>query len=87
MKNRDGVIGHGDGGSIFIFHVCHELGEAGGNVTAHFFDDLFSFSGDANHDLAAIFRSVNALDESKLLKAINQASGGSGGVAHLFGNL
>jgi hypothetical protein len=45
--------------------------------------ELEALGGDADEDLAAIVDGVGALHVAELFEAIHEASGGSGGVAHL----
>ena len=71
---------------VFV-EVAHEIYEAAGDVFAHAVYEVDSFPGDLDHDFAAVFAGVEALDVAKLFQAVHQTGGGGGAVTHLLGDV
>jgi hypothetical protein len=62
-----------DGLCLVFVHFGQNSCEVRGNFLPHFTDQIHTLVGDANHDLAAIFRGVDALDVPKLFQTIDEA--------------
>jgi hypothetical protein len=70
-----------------LVEVTHEVDEAAGDVFAHAVDEVDAFGGDLDHDFAAVFAGVEAFDVAEFFEAVDEAGGGGGAVAHLFGDV
>lgn len=75
--SNDGLVGDCHVGNFVFIEFGHDGGELIGDVTAHFGDEFDTGLGDADHDLATVFGSVDTFDETKLFKTINQTGSGS----------
>ena len=65
----------------------HGFGDAILKGGAKLGDEVHALVGDADHDLAAVIGGMHALHVAELFQAINETGGGSGGVAHLAGDI
>ena len=73
--------------SLFFVHFRHDIGEISSDFLAHVSNKLSAFVGNADHDLATVLSSMHSLDVAELLEPIDKSSGGSCGMAHLFGDV
>ena len=84
---NDGAVDAQPGFDVFLGEILEELLQIANDAALETFDQLATFFGDANQNLATILRMAEALDETSFDEAFDQSGGGWCGVAHELGEL